>query len=114
MKTVIVLLVALAAGACGDSGGAFCAKAGRLLCERACECGQTACVIAVGSAGGTATISFDTEPQCTALYVDLGCAEGGNPEIDHQACYEALQAAQCAGSSPTDGILLPDVCNASQ
>lgn len=107
MRTVTVLLAVFCAAACGDSDSSTCEKAGRLLCERACECGQGRCVMVLPS---SATISFDTEAQCTALYVDLGCAQGGNPQIDHQACYDALQTAPCAGTTP-DGVLLPAACN---
>jgi hypothetical protein len=102
-------------GACGDSGGggSSCEKAGALLCEKACACGGSKCVIAPETAGG-ATISFDDLAACRALYVELGCMGGGNQTIDHEACYEALSGAQCAGTTPTDALSLPDVCNSKQ
>lgn len=107
-------LVALTLAACGDSEESACRKAGALLCQRACDCGKDKCVVATQAAAGTATISFDTEAQCTAMYVDLGCSGGGEPTIDYPACYDALKGAACAGTTPTDGVLLPAACSVSR
>jgi hypothetical protein len=109
-KIYLCALLSLA-GACGDSGGSSCEKAGTLLCEKACACGESKCVVATDA---KATISFKDLKACKAMYVELGCMGGGNQDIDHEACHEALQGAQCAGTTPTDGVLIPEACNSKQ
>lgn len=115
MKTVAGVLVGcLMLAACGSSSESACKEAGRLLCQKACACGKDRCVVATQAAAGTATISFDTEAQCTAMYVDLGCSGGGDPSIDYPACRDALErSVECLQSNP-GALMLPTACSASQ
>lgn len=108
-QAVISAVVLILATSCGDSESA-CERAGKRLCELACDCGKDACVVAVTSdPSGVGSLSFDSYEKCTALYVDLGCSQGGDPDVNHQSCLDQLQSAQCAGLTP-DAMLLPPAC----
>lgn len=106
-KLLVVLGVAfLMVGMVGcDSGddGATCSSVGKALCAKACECGGDKCVFE----GEGMSMSFDTQADCEALYVGLGCsAAAGNSGFDWDACDLALESAQCGES----GFITPTEC----
>ena len=112
----IGFLAAMAIGTgCGgddddDGGGSTCEDAGRAICEAACACRDgDAC--GVTDETGAATLSFDTENDCTGLYVTLGCSGGGDGSIDFAACTADVGAAECLGEGADAAVVLPPSCD---
>jgi hypothetical protein len=118
LSTFLLLTLAALAPACGrdsgdddddDDGGGSCASAGRAICAAACDCRPgDGCAITDETA--SATISFDTQEDCEALYVGLGCTGGGDQTIDFGQCQADVEAAACAGDGDEAGVVGPASC----
>jgi len=108
---VASLLVVLALGACGG-GQSACEAAGLDLCDRACSCATDGkCRIVSGGA----SITFDTQTDCEALYVTLGCSGGGDASVDFDACQGDLAVAACVDGAEAGevGVEMPASCNSN-
>ena len=109
MGKILVLVVAsLSFATCGDSGGSssgLCQQIGTAMCAKACSCreGPTCAT----SQGGL-TLTFDTETDCTGLFVTLGCSMGDMAAYnDAAACLPLIQAAACTGTGTEGAVELP-------
>jgi hypothetical protein len=95
-------LLALTSGGCG--GDSACESAGKKLCARACECtAGDECTIGQGF-----SLSFESESDCVGFWVQLGCMEGGDEDVDYDACADALDDAMCVEGEM--GLELPMEC----
>ena len=110
MRKILVLVVAsLSLAACGDSGGGgptgLCAQIGTAICAKACECREGAtCAM---SQGGL-ELTFDSEADCTGLFVTFGCSMGDMAAYnDAAACLPLVQAATCTGTGTTGAVSFP-------
>lgn len=93
-----------------DSGsGAMCEAAGIAICERACACASDGCTITVANSG--ASLTFDDQQACEAVYVGLGCMAADNGSIDFATCIAEVDAASCVDAGMDMGVPLPDSCN---
>lgn len=103
-------------GASSSSGGdaapaGACEAAGTALCARACACATDGkCHFAVPTDAGFATINFESEQACRALYVGLGCLDGGQGGMDYPTCETKAKAAACVDSAGGRGAALPPEC----
>ena len=110
MRKILVLVVAsLALATCGDSGGSSsgskCAQIGAALCAKACSCreGPTCAMSQDGL-----VLTFDTEADCTGLYVTFGCSMGDMAAYnDATACLPLVQAAACVGTGAEGAVDFP-------
>jgi hypothetical protein len=104
MRRAAMLLVLLAAAACGESA---CKQTADKICARACACGAADGKCAIGDASGG--LSFDSASDCRVLF-GLGCAADESDRVDWDACREALDSATCTSGR----LVLPDSCEAAE
>jgi hypothetical protein len=111
MRKILVLVVAsLSLATCGDSGGGssggLCAQIGTALCAKACSCRDGA-TCAISQDG--LVLTFDTETDCTGLYVTFGCSMGDMAAYNNAAtCLPLVQAAACTGTGTEGAVEYPD------
>lgn len=74
-----------------DAASDLCRDVGTTICAEACACGE--CTVLQSS--GMSTLGFESESDCRAIYVDLGCQEPDD-SIDLNACSDDLKTAECA------------------
>jgi len=107
----VLVLACLGFAGCGDEVGQ-CETAARLMCDKACECGGSACRVAsIGDGGASAgSFNFDDRGACLDFFLGLGCAGGGSPDIDYGACGAALSTAMCVSAGGEDALASPPAC----
>lgn len=115
-KLLLAAAVACAPTLLVACGGDACEEAGTALCEAACACGDDdGCRLASGSSTvGFSSIGFDSEADCEALYVNVGCAaDDGSSGIDWEQCESDVEAAMCVDLGDDEQALaVPASCEA--
>jgi len=110
MRKILVLVVAsLSFATCGDSGGGgsggLCGQIGAAICAKACSCRDGA-ACAIGSGG--VVLTFESETDCTGLYVTFGCSMGDMAAyMDAAACLPLVQAAACSSTGTEGAVAFP-------
>jgi len=110
MRKILVLVVAsLSLATCGDSGGGssggLCQQIGAAICAKACSCRDGA-TCAMSQDG--LVLTFDTETDCTGLFVTFGCSMGDMAAYnDAAACLPLVQAAACTGTGTEGAVMFP-------
>ena len=107
MRKILMLMVAgLSLVSCGSDGSSgLCQQIGNTVCEKACSCreGPTCAMSQDGL-----TLTFDSESDCRALFVTLGCSQGDMAAYnDAAACLPLVQAATCTGTGTDGAVSLP-------
>jgi len=115
-KLLGLVVVGVALVSCGGDGGGsgLCQQIGTATCSKACGC-RTGGTCAVSQGG--LTVDFNSESDCRAFFVTLGCSMGDKAAYnDAAACLPLVQAATCTGTG-ADGALSypPDIaCQSPQ
>jgi hypothetical protein len=113
-KILLLVVAAFSLATCGSSddgggGGSLCQQIGNMACAKACSCRDgAACAMMQGDATSSVTITFDSEADCQALFVTLGCSMGDAAAYnDAAACLPLITAATCSSTGAEGALGFP-------